>query len=167
MNASEPYQRANAAALRYLAYRPRSEAEVRTRLSGRFPPDLIDRVIEDLSHQGLTDDTKFAALWADHRSRLNPRSASAIRRELVSKGVAKELADDAVRDLDDGDAAYAAGAKYARRLDDSPYSTFRQRLWGHLRRRGFGSAVSRQTIDTLWSELQESSSRSTPVIGDS
>lgn len=160
MNESEPFKRASAAARRYLAYRPRSESEVRKRLKGRFPPEIVDSVIEDLVERGLADDAGFAELWADSRSRLNPRSASAIRRELISKGVSRDLAEHAVRDVDDGDAAYAAGTKHARRLIESDFHTFRGRLWGYLRRRGFSSSVSRATIDRLWDERQEGPSSS-------
>ena len=59
MNDSEPFQRASAAALRYLSHRPRSEAEVRTRLARRFPPNVVDSVMEELSLRGLTDDSKL------------------------------------------------------------------------------------------------------------
>ena len=165
MNDSEPFQRASAAALRYLAYRPRSESEVRNRLMGRFSPDVVDSVIDDLVRQGLADDARFAGLWTDSRNRLNPRSASAIRRELISKGVARDIAENAVREVSDGDAAYAAGAKHARRLSESDFHTFRRRLWGYLRRRGFSSSVSLATIARLWDERQESVGNSDPRDG--
>jgi len=160
MNDSEPFKRASAAARRYLAYRPRSESEVRKRLTRGFPPEIVDSVIEDMVERGLAGDSGFAELWADSRSRLNPRSASAIRRELVSKGVSRDLAEHAVRDVDDGDAAYAAGTKHARRMSDADFHTFRGRLWGYLRRRGFSSSVSRATIDRLWDERQDGPSNS-------
>ena len=156
MNDSEPFKRASAAAQRYLAHRPRSESEVRKRLMGRFPTDIVEGVIDDLAQRGLADDARFAELWADSRNRLNPRSASAIRWELVSKGVARDIAESAVREVDDQDAAYAAGAKHARRLREADSHTFRRRLWGYLRRRGFSSSLSRGTIDRLWDERQES-----------
>jgi len=38
--------RAREAALRFLAYRPRSEAEVRRRLLDRFPELLVERVVQ-------------------------------------------------------------------------------------------------------------------------
>jgi regulatory protein len=160
MNDSEPLKRASAAARRYLAYRPRSESEVRKRLTGRFPPEIVDYVINDLVERGLAGDAVFAELWADSRSRLNPRSASAIRRELTSKGVSRDIAEHAVRDVDDGDAAYTAGTKHARRLIESDFNTFRSRLWGYLLRRGFSSSVCRATIDRLWDEREEGPSSS-------
>ena len=152
MNDSESFQRANAAALRLLSYRPRSEAEVRNRLRGRFPPHVVEQVIESLEEQALVDDSKFAKLWRDSRDSLNPRSASTIRRELISKGVASDTAEAAVDNMDDEDSAYRAGLKPARRLQSADLPLFRRRLWGHLRRRGFSDSVARRTIARLWDE---------------
>jgi regulatory protein len=152
MNDSDSIKRATAAALRFLAYRSRSEAEVRTRLRRHFPSHVVEQVIQDLSEQDLLDDSKFAASWAESRDSNKPRSAYKIRRELVSKGVEKDIAGEAVRHLDDEDSAYRAGLKFARKLRDADHLTFRRRLWGYLRRRGFSESVARQTIKRLWSE---------------
>ena len=152
MNDSEPFQRASAAASRFLSYRPRSEAEIRGRLSRRFPPHVVDRVIRSLTERALIDDASFAGLWADNRDMLNPRSASAIRRELIGKGVAAEVADAAVHDIDDDDSAYRAALGAARRLAQADAATFRRKLWGHLQRRGFSGSVARSTIGRLWDE---------------
>jgi len=159
MKDSEPLQRANAAALRLLAHRARSEAELRTRLLRRFPPEIIELVMKTLSIQGLVDDSSFADLWAANRDSLHPRSSAAIRRELVSKGVTRDVADEAVRDINDQDAAYRAGLKPANRLGQVGFSAFRRNLWGYLKRRGFGDSVTRHTIAVLWEERLEVSDR--------
>ena len=158
MNDSESFKRASAAALRFLSYRPRSEAEVRSRLRRRFPDHVVEQVVESLAEQALVDDASFAKLWRDNRETLNPRSAAAIKRELILKGVASELAKSAVQDLDDRDSAYRAGLKPARRLAQSDFSTFQRRLWGYLQRRGFSPSVTRETIDRLWEEREGSPS---------
>ena len=152
MNDDENFQRAKAAALRFLAYRPRSAAEVRSRLTRRFSRPLTERVMESLAEQSLVDDTKFARLWRQSRESSNPRSATAIRRELASKGVSKDIADEASRDVDDRDSAYRAGLKHARRLEGANFDTFRRRLWGFLARRGFSRSIARETGDRLWDE---------------
>ncbi|MDP6402581.1 MAG: regulatory protein RecX [SAR202 cluster bacterium] len=152
MNDTEPHQRATAAALRFLSHRPRSKEEVRTRLRRSFPADVVDQVIDDLTERSLVDDSSFAKLWRDSRDSFNPRSATAIKRELISKGVAGDLAQRTVDDLDDMDSAYRAGLKHARRLERADLSTYRRRLWGYLQRRGFSSSVTRQTIARLLDE---------------
>jgi regulatory protein len=153
MNDTEPFQRARAVALRFLSYRPRSEAEVRSRLRRSFPPPTADQVIDDLKERGLLDDATFARLWKDSRETLRPRSAWAIKRELVSKGVDDGLAAETVQDVDDEESAYRAALSPARRLRAADFATFHRRLWGYLRRRGFSDLVCRHTLDRLWTEL--------------
>ena len=152
MNDAEPFQRAHAAALRFLSYRPRSEAEVRTRLRRTFAAPLVERVIENLKEQALVDDARFARQWRESRESLRPRSAWAIKRELMAKGVDTALADQATRDVDDGESAYQAALNPARKLGGADLPTFRRRVWGYLKRRGFSDSVSRRAIDQLWEE---------------
>ena len=106
-----------------------------------------------LRERDLVDDSRFAKLWRDSRDSMKPRSASAIRRELMGKGVAVEVAEEAVRDLDDYRSAHLAGASLARRMEQADQSTFRHKLWGHLRRRGFSPSVTNQSIARLWDEF--------------
>ena len=153
MKDSEPFKRATSAALRFLSYRARSEAEVKTRLLRRFPLDVVDHVLVDLTRQGLIDDSEFAMMWKQSRDANRPRSAFLIRRELLAKGVDKELATQAVANVDESDAAYRAGQRFARRLRELDFTKFSDRLWAHLRRRGFNSSISRETVTRLWSEI--------------
>ena len=152
MNDDEAFQRARAAALRFLSYRPRSAAEVRSRLRRRFASPLTERVMESLAEQSLVNDAEFARVWRQSRESSNPRSATAIRRELLSKGVSRDIADEASRDVDDRESAYRAGVKHARRLEDLDSETFRRRLWGFLMRRGFSRSLARETVDRLSDE---------------
>ena len=153
MSDSESVQQANTAALRFLAHRPRSVAEVRTRLRRQFPPPVVEEVLVGLRERDLVDDSRFAKLWRDSRESFKPRSAAAIRRELIGKGVAVEVAEETVRDLDDYKSAHRAGASLARRMEQADPSIFRHKLWGHLRRRGFSPSVTNQSIAGLWDEL--------------
>ncbi len=153
MNDTEPFQRAQAAALRFLSHRPRSEAEVRSRLRRSIPPHLADQVIDDLKERGLLDDALFARLWRDSRESFKPRSAWAIKRELIAKGVDDGLAAKTVQDIDDEESAYRAALSPARRLRAADFTTFHRRLWGYLRRRGFSDSICRHTLDRLWNEL--------------
>ena len=149
---SDSIKRATAAAIRFISYRQRTEAEVRARLRRHYPLQIIDSVVESLIERALIDDSQFAQSWADSRYRLKPRSASAIRRELATKGISRTHAEEAVRDLDDYGSAYRAGSKHARLLADSTFTTFKRRMWAYLQRRGFSSAITRHTVDCLWNE---------------
>ena len=154
MTEIEVFQRARDAAIRFISYRPRSEAEVHKRLQGRFPAHVVDRVVADLVERSLIDDEEFAAAWSDARNRLSPRSANAVKRELLSKGVSVDTARNALAGLDDTDGALRAARKFARRLEGEDYPAFRRRLWGHLHRRGFHPSIARPTIARIWEELR-------------
>ena len=161
MSTDQPYRKAQEAALRLLSYRPRSEAELRTRLSRRFPSPTVDQVLHSLKQRSLVDDREFAMLWAQSRNRQKPRSAAAIRRELVSKGVDPDTAAGAASIVDDEESAIRAGARFARRMADADFASFRRRLGGYLQRRGYGSGVTRRTVSRLWEEKSHGSALST------
>ena len=149
---SDSTRRATSAAIRFVSYRPRTEAEVRARLCRHYPLQIVDTVVQSLVDRALIDDSQFAQGWADSRYRLKPRSAAAIRRELAKKGISRTQAEEAVRDLDDYSSAYRAGSKHARLLTDHTFTTFKRRMWAYLQRRGFNSTVTRSTVDCLWKE---------------
>jgi regulatory protein len=156
MDEGGPFRRAEAAALRLLAQRPRTEAELRTHLRRRFPPSSVEQALADLKERGLVEDAAFAAWWKERRDHGSPRSASAIKRELRAKGVAGAASDEAVQGIEDEDAAYRAAVKFARRLDDADFAAFHRRLWAHLRRRGFSQSVAARTARRLWDERGQS-----------
>ena len=99
------------------------------------------------------DDAGFARLWKEGLNSLKPRSAWAIKRELESKGIDRAIAEEAVRDVDDEESAQRAGRRLAARLEQADLATFRRKLWGYLRRRGYSDSVCRRTINKLWEEM--------------
>ncbi|KTB47670.1 regulatory protein RecX [Dehalogenimonas alkenigignens] len=140
------------AALKLLAYRARSEAEMRQRLSRRgFSETEIEAVMNLLKAAGLVDDSAFARAWSEHRASGSPRSAYMIKRELLSRGVDPETAGNALADADDAGAAYRAALPRLSRLKALPADESRRKLADFLRRRGFGWAV----IETTLARLEE------------
>lgn len=156
MQNNKPIQKAFGHALNLISYRQRAEAELRNKLSDKFAPDVVDATIQLLKEQGLIDDAKFAAEWADSRTRQSPRSSRMIMRELVNKGVSPSLAESSVEDMDDEATAFAAAAKFAARLTDNDRERFHRKLWGHLQRRGYSAGVSRRVISQLWQKRHTS-----------
>ena len=145
----------NAASL-LLNYRPRSESELRQRLCRRgFTNTTVDNTILKLREKGLVEDTAFARFWKENRDYFSPRSRSLTRLELRQKGVAEDIINRVVEDIDDEDNAYRAGVKKARNLSRSDYQQFRRRLGDHLKRRGFNYAVINSTVNRLWREQDE------------
>ncbi len=151
--AAEDFRRCREAALRYLAYRPRSESEVRDRLQRRgFADEHVSAVIDRLKEQGLVDDEAFARFWVENRESFSPRSRRLTGQELRRKGVAGEVIDRMVDDRDDAESAYRAAVGRARRWPRTDYESFRRRMAGYLRRRGFGYEVIKSTVERIWQE---------------
>ena len=150
------YLQAKQAALRLLAYRPRSVEELRRRLKERFSEPAVEQTVAALRTQGLLDDAAFAREWRCQRERLRPRGPATIANELRRLGVDSEVVDDALADFDAAGNAYRAAARYASRQSRQDYPEFRRKLWAFLQRRGFDAAVVRQTVERLWQELFDS-----------
>lgn len=143
------------AALRYLAHRPRSESEIRTRLRRRqIAPRLVEEVLVRLKGQGLLDDAVFAQFWKEIRVARSPRSRRLLHWELRGKGVEEETIIQAIQDLDDTQSAYRAGQRKAISLKDLEYGAFRKRLGDYLHRRGFSYEDVSLTVAQLWREAQ-------------
>ncbi len=154
---SDHYHRCLNAAIRFLGYRPRSEAEIRLRLQRHgFDSDCTEKVLAKLKEQGLVDDTTFARFWKENRESFSPRSQWLTRLELQRKGLASGIIDQVVDEVDDSDSAYRAALRKARRLLPSEYKDFRRRLGEHLRRRGFGYEVINNIVERVWKECGSS-----------
>ena len=153
-------QQAHDAALRLLAYRPRSEAELRSRLGRRgLPPVVIQETVEHLREQGLLDDDAFARYWVDARQQSSPRGRHLLRRELLAKGVGAETAAQAVATVAEEEMARGAAEKKAHSLRNLDYPTFRRRLGQFLLRRGFPYETARVLVEELWRERQRAADR--------
>ncbi len=148
------YQRA----LDLLNHRPRSEKEIRQRLTEKeFSVEQIDQVVEKLKLAGLIRDENFARLWIDSRKEFHPRSKTLLRYELKNKGIAEEHIDAALEELPaDQELASLAASNYIRRLQGNDWETFRKRLSGYLSRRGFSYGTVAPLVKELW--LQQGAS---------
>ncbi len=144
-----------ASALRLLAYRPRSEAEMRERLARRkAPPALLEAVIARLRELSLLDDGAFARTWVEGRERSSPRSRRLLAAELRAKGVPAAVAERSVAAVDEAEAAYRAARKRAASLGNAAYPDFRRRLGDFLLRRGFDLETAQEAVRRLWEELR-------------
>ena len=136
--------------LKFLAYRPRSSAEVKRYLREKgVAARVSERVLDRLRSASLLDDLAFAQYWVENRESFRPRGRRLLRQELRAKGIGQGLIDEVLTDVEEGRSAYQAAvqraARYAR-LDDE---AFREKMYGFLRRRGFDYEVVRETIARL------------------
>ncbi len=143
-------------ALRLLNYRPRSEAEIRIRLSRRFDREAVDSVISQLMARQMIDDLTFATFWKENRESCNPRSQRLLRLELSKKGVSQEVIAEVLEGIDEEESAYRAAKKKERSLQREDYDSFRRKLGSSLRRRGFSYEVIKRTVERIWRESYNS-----------
>lgn len=139
-------------AYRLLGFRDRTASEIARRLSqDGFPDSLIDALVQDLIAAGLIDDARFASALAP--SLLTNRGYGRARalRELVHRGVPKDLAQaalDAASSPAEESARAAALAIRLCRPGDTP-----ERLAARLVRRGFATSTAfRAARDALHDE---------------
>lgn len=152
-------------ALRYLNYRPRSEAELRQRLEQRgFESTIISHVLTALKADGLVNDDAFALFWTENRQSFRPRSQRFTKMELKRKGVSGDVIDGVVASIDDDRNAYKVALAQSERCG-ADYATFRRRLGNFLLRRGFEYEVINNTVKRIWQERMEKlNSSSSPKI---
>ncbi|MBI4203030.1 MAG: regulatory protein RecX [Chloroflexi bacterium] len=154
-NAVQERERAYQAALRLLAYRPRTQRELAQRLGRRFSGEAVQTALARLQERGYIDDDAYAREWRRSREERRPRSAALVRRELLERGVPQEMAEAAVEGMDDGDNALRAAQRHLNRVVSLDYPVFYRRLTAYLRRRGFPQDVVRHTVQRVWEERED------------
>ncbi len=151
----EQYVDAKQAALDYLAYKPRTEQEVRRKLQQRdVPPPIVDDVVARLYELEYLDDEAYAHDYAHNRFSSKKYGPVRIRRELEERGVDRHLAEAAVDKVFAEEDATAAAWTHAEKRwprlegEDDPRRR-RQKMYRYLRRRGFKSGTIRPILDEL------------------
>jgi regulatory protein len=151
------YARARQAAMRLLKVRPRTELELRRRLGGlRTARVTIDRVIDDLRHEGHVDDRIFARLWVKEKRQRGDCGKMRIRRDLEAKGIDRDVVADelsgAFSDAEEAELARALARKKMERLGDIPAEEGKRKVYSYLLRRGFASdaagEAARHAVET-------------------
>ena len=145
-------------ALRFLATRPRTEKEIRSKLESKeFGEEEIRKTLADLAAAHLVDDLEFTRAFLRDARTLRPAGAIQIKRKLLLLGVARETIEQVVReDLPpetEAEAARALAEKFLRRSRGSgtpePLEKRRARLAAFLGRKGY----SWEIIQTILKDL--------------
>jgi len=156
--AADQVARATETALHFLAYRPRSEREVRDRLRrGEYAPEIIEQVIGKLHGWRYLDDADFARRWVEGRTAQKPRGARLLQQELRNKGIDAETAREAISEaeLDELAAATELARKRVGAYAGEEPLVVRRRVGAFLARRGYGFDVARAALDRVLGEPEE------------
>ncbi|MCU0619666.1 MAG: RecX family transcriptional regulator [Gemmatimonadaceae bacterium] len=161
------------AALRSLATGRRSERDLVQRVRRRErDAAVVADAIERLRVLGVVDDAAFAEAEAAAKLRRGTVSTGQVRRELRRRGVAAELADDAISvaseefEVDDAARCREAAAKRARQLGALAPDVLRRRLGAWLMRRGFAPGTVAQVVREVLAERGTGSPDDTMATDD-
>jgi regulatory protein len=143
-------------ALNVLAFRARSTTELSRALvrKGSDPMHVADAITR-LVEQGLVDDAAFARAFARAKVVGSSHSKRRVQQELQRKGVARDVASEAIGEVFEGEAIdeLALIEKAARRklstLSALEPAVRRRRLYGFLMRRGFDTGDIQRVMSTL------------------
>lgn len=142
MSSRTPFRRSadayELAAVRYLARRERTEAQVEAFLArAGASASCIRSLLSRFRERGYLDDDAYAARWAQARLARQPMGPARLEAELLAKGFDRHTAAKAVRRTYDGlDQRELARTLLARRLGRTAEET-RRRGASLLRRYGF------------------------------
>jgi regulatory protein len=154
----EQLHHATALALNFLAYRPRSEGEIRTRLrKADISDSTAELVLDRLRNWHYVDDADFARRWIENRATHRPRGARLLAQELRQKGIPPQVMVDALdeAEIDEHADALELARQRASQLSGLEPAVRERRLSGCLARRGYGFDIIRTTLNTLREESGE------------
>jgi regulatory protein len=93
----ERLQKALDLAYAYINSRDRTVSEVQQRLQRRgVSEELTERAVQTLADQGFLDDARFARLFVADKRTLEQWGSERIRRGLLSRGIDRHLAEEAL-----------------------------------------------------------------------
>jgi regulatory protein len=153
-------------AVAMLAAQARSARDLERRLVRKGEdPTHVRSAIERLRAAGFVDDAVFARQLARSKLLGAGHSARRLRQELGKRGVARDVADEAVNEVVEEEAVdevalvAAAARKKLRALRGVDEATRRRRLYGFLARRGYESDTIRRALESLGDEMKADGER--------
>ncbi len=140
--ASSSYQLLMDYALKLLSVRPHSEFELQQKINKKFAPEpeLLGTIISRLKELKYLNDEEFTAMFIRSYSGKRSRGIYSLQNQLKKKGIAKDLVEKTLNDLDfdEADACQIAAERKLKTLKPDLSSQKRlQKLQSFLVGRGF------------------------------
>lgn len=155
-SAVDPLETARGIVLRQLTASARTRRQLQDALTKRGIPEDVGRAVLDRFEElDLVDDEAFAKAWVESRHRGRGLARRALGHELRHRGVADEVAREALAGLALEDELIMARDIVRKRLTgtrgDEPARRIR-RLAGVLARKGYSPATSMQAVREVLAE---------------
>ena len=152
-HSAEARAAAKSYALRAIAHRPLSVAELLAKLTARgYDATAADAAVHDLRNVGLLDDRRFARDFIRAQLARKPAGrallTAGLRRRRIDNATAREAVDEILEGTDLASGAGHLAAARLRRMDPRlEPEVLRRRLFGLLARRGFDPETARDAVD--------------------
>jgi regulatory protein len=151
--AADPVAVAREICLRLLTDRARTRQELGQAMAGKgVPDDAAAAVLDRFDEVGLIDDAAFAGQWVRSRHTYRGLGRRAIAVELRRKGVADDVAGEALAEVDAASEERRARELVDRKLRSLTVATAEQRgsagrrLVGMLARKGYGAGTAYRVV---------------------
>lgn len=161
---ANPASTARAIVLRQLTHSAKSRHQLSQKLAERdIPQDVADAVLDRFEAVKLIDDEEFAHEWVRTRSMYKSLARGALRRELAEKGIAEELAEAALEQVDDDTERHQARELVVKKIrpsmnlaDRAEKDKYTRRWVAMLARKGFNPSLAFQIVaDVIDESLSE------------
>lgn len=159
LKAADTLEKARQRALDFIGYKPRTEREVRQRLTRAGVDEAsMAQIVADMRNAGLLDDASFSKEWVESRLRSSPASRRKLEWELRQKGVAQSVINQTLQtaDVDDTQTALDMARRRLPRLAGDDAITQKRKLSDYLARNGFNySTISEVLAAVLTDETED------------
>lgn len=150
------YYKSYSLAIHYLSYRMRTKQEiydylVKKEVEEQHIPEVIKRLVD----KDLLDDRAFAEAFVGTRINTSSKGPELIKRELIEKGVAASIAEEAVKVLTyevQFDKAMSWAQKKLNTSQKESFQKQQQKLRANLMRKGFTQDVINDVITEVKAE---------------
>ncbi|MBI3815577.1 MAG: regulatory protein RecX [Nitrospinae bacterium] len=143
------FEKAKAAAYRFLSYRPRSRKETEKKLrEKKFSQEIIKKTIDFLEDNKYINDREFTLNWIRYRMENRPLGRASLEYELRKKGISSDLIEESLGEIyGDGFDEYEIAVKMAEKKMVSLKD--KRKLSGYLQRKGFSYDTIERVIENI------------------
>jgi regulatory protein len=150
---------ARAIVLRQLSASSKTRSELESALRRRgVPAEAASDVLDRFTELGLVDDSAYAQAWVRSRHDRKGHGPRLLRAQLVRRGVAPDVIEDALAALtrdDDRDAVIRLVRARLPRTEGLDPRVRRQRLLAFVMRRGHDYPVAAEVVDEVLGEAAD------------
>lgn len=143
---ADPVNFARQIVLRRLTDQPRSRVDLEQTLAKKdVPAEVARTVLDRMEAVGLVDDAEFARAWVLSRQRSKGLARRVLAMELRRKGIADEIAEDALAELDpelESQSAHLLVQRKLRSMNGLEHHVRLRRLTAMLARKGYPAGVA-------------------------